>query len=66
MKLRKEIKEKLANDEKKMRLALMIGVGYATVNRWLAVDDDKLTMKKTLLAISEILNIEESEILEIE
>ncbi len=66
MKLRKEIKEKLANDEKKMRLALIIGVGYATVNRWLAVDDDKLTMKKTLLAISEILNVEESQILEIE
>ncbi len=64
MKLRKEIKEKFRTDEKKMEFALKVGKSYATVVRWFRDDDESLTLKKSIKAICEILEIDEDKIFE--
>lgn len=68
MKLTAIAKEKLGNDEVKMRIALKLGKSYITMRRWINSDPIhvNLTKVESVAAIKEFTGLEESEIFELE
>lgn len=68
MKLTDLAKEKLGNDETKMRIALKLGKSYITMRRWITSEDvhPNLMKKKSIEAITEFTGLQESELFEFE
>lgn len=57
-------KEKLGTDEVKMRIALELGKSYLTMRRWIGLNHENLTKKKSIEAIMRFTGLKENEIFE--
>ncbi len=62
MVLTRKAKEKLAIERNKFRLCEKIGISYPTICRWISNDDEKLTLKKSIIALCEVLEMTEEQI----